>query len=150
LAALGVMAVTILLVFAMSGATECSLSVTGSSLADVQAQLTARSAADYALLLIAQKKMATDGKPQPFAIVTDQLRKRAEAGEVAVTEVGPEHSVYRSAGLVHYPGDALIHVISAKMGEPQRRSERWLLGNSAGKRLRPIDVTSLVRAASAK
>jgi len=145
LAVLGVMAVTILIVFAMSGATQYSYHATGRSLVDVQEQLMVQSAVDYALSLIAQNKMTADGKPQPFAIVADQLQKREVTGEVVVTAMDPNHPIYQVAGFVARPGDVLVRVASPQMQQRYGRGERWLLCNAAGGRQRSVDVTDLLR-----
>jgi hypothetical protein len=150
LAVLGVMAVTILLAFAMSGATQYSYHTTGLGLLDVQEEIMARSAADYALALVAQKKMPTDGKPQPFTIVSDHLRARKLEGNMDVAEAAPAHPIYKLLALAHRPGDVWVHVVSPQMQAQYGRGERWLLCNTTGKRLRPIDVTSAFRGALTK
>jgi len=142
LAVLGVMAVTLLLAFAMSSATQFSYSRTALSLFDVQEEQMARSAADYALLMIAQKKMAADGKPQPFSLFADPAPSPTGKGTVAATEPTPAEPFYKSLSLAHRPGDVLVHVVPAPLPERGMRGGRYLLCNPAGRRVRPIDVTA--------
>ena len=150
LATLGVMAVAFLIVFAMSGTTHFSYHATDRALGEVQEQLMAQSAADYALFLISQKKMATDGTPQPFVIASDHLRGTTVVGTVGVTEPLPGQAIYQLPALAHRPGDVLVHVVSPQMDARYGRGERHLLCNLAGRRLRPIDVSLIFTGASAK
>ena len=150
LAVLGVMAVTILLAFAMSAATQYSYHTTGLSLSRVQEELLLESGADYALALVAQKKMAADGKAQPFTIVSDHLRNRKEEATVDVSEATAEQPIYKLLALAYRPGDIWIHVVSPTMLAQQGFGERWLLANVAGRRLRPIDVTAAFKGTIAK
>ena len=145
LAALGVMVIAFLIVFVMSGTTQFTYHGTERSLGEVQEQIMARSAADYALLLILQNKMTTDGKPQPFKIANDQLRGGKVVGTVAATAALPAHAIYQQVSLAHRQGDVLVHVVSPQMRERYGRGERYLLCNVAGQRLRPIDVTAAIR-----
>ena len=142
LAVLGVMAVTILLTFAMSSATEFSYRSTGLSLFDVQQEQMMRSATNYALQLIARKKMATDGKPQPFSLFTDPVLRPKGEGTVAATEPTPADPFYKALSFAHRPGDVLVHVVPAPQPEQEVRGGRYVLCNQAGRRLRPIDVTA--------
>jgi len=145
LAALGVMAVAFLIVLAMSGTTRFAYHSTGTTLGEVQEQIMARSAADYACFLVAQKKMPADGTAS-FTIVTDTILYDVTKGKQGActgtaTVVLPEQQLYQSLGLVPRAGDILIHVVSPQMLERYGRGERRLLCNYAGQRLRPIDVT---------
>ena len=142
LAVLGVMAVTILLAFAMSGTTQHSYYATGLSLVAVQEDLMTQSAADYALLLLAEKKMKADGLPQPFTIVSDHLRGRKVTGNVTVVAV-TEETIYKWLNVAYQPGDIWIHVVSPQMKLEQGVGERWLLSNREGRRPRPIDMSSV-------
>jgi len=142
LAVLGVMAVALLIAFAISSSTQFSYRQTGISLLDVQEQLMARTAADYALALLAQKKMAADGKPQPFAFTSDQRTKSTVEGNIEVTPAAPDQPVYKLTALTPRPGDVVVHVFSEAMFKRSGRGERYFLCNTAGGRARPIDVTA--------
>ena len=139
------MAVTILLAFAMSGATQHSYHTTGLSLVAVQEDLMTQSATDYALFLLAQKQMKTDGEARPFTIVSDHLRVRKVAGNVTAVDVTPEHPIYGLLNIAYRPGDVWMHIVSPQMKAEQGVGERWLLSNREGRRRRPIDVSSIFK-----
>ncbi|MCX8037414.1 MAG: hypothetical protein N3D11_10300 [Candidatus Sumerlaeia bacterium] len=142
LAVLGVMAVALLLTFAVSGATQFSYQRTAAAWVNMQEQVMARSAADYALLLLAQKKMAADGKPQPFRFVCDRQTSLTLGGTVAVTPAAANQPAYKFASLAYRPGDAILHVVSDEMLKRWGRGERYWLCNLQGARSRLIDVTA--------
>ncbi len=142
LAVLGVMAAALLLTFAVSGATQFSYHRSGAAWVDLQEQLLARSAADYALFLLAQQKLSADGKPQPFRFVCDRQTSTSLGGTVAIAPAAANQPPYKTASLAYRSGDAIIHVVSDEMRKRWGRGERYWLCNLQGARTRLIDVTA--------
>lgn len=149
-AALGVMAVGLLIAFAMGTSVQFTYYRTGASLDEVQERLMAQSAVDYTLHLLAQNPLAADGAPRPFAITQDHLRGRVLAGEVRASQLTAGHDLYKATVLAHRQGDVLLEVRSPDLAKGGRvLGRRLLLVNTAGARVRPIDVTQALRGAAA-
>ncbi|MBM3333941.1 hypothetical protein FJY63_04695 [Candidatus Sumerlaeota bacterium] len=138
MAVLGTMAVAIILAFAMSSTTQHSYSVTGLRLLDVQEDLLARSAAEYALAMIRAGRMAADEKPTTLTIRSGLGGGRSVEIGVDVRRLSPADQIYKAMPLVHRPGDVAVHVASSQLQEEFGVGDRYLLANLEGRRLRSL------------
>jgi hypothetical protein len=150
LAALGVMAVTIILAFAMAGSTEFSYHRTASTLREAQEDALAQSVLDYVRLQSARGRLQPDGEPYSLHVDTDSILRRAIEAQVQVRTIRPDHEGYRRAALDHRPGDVLIVIDPRTVRGGPELNQRLLLYNLEGRRRRPFDLSRILRAPKAQ
>jgi hypothetical protein len=148
LAALGAMVIAFLIVFAMSAAIDFSLNTIGRTRTQLQAEAAIESAVDYAMSWVGS--VTYRGTEQWVEIETDHLNQRLLRVRIAVEPLSADHPAYRSPSLAYRSGDVLVRVQADAAQERSVVGERQVLGNTEGRRDRPIDLTATLRAVAAE